>query len=147
MGSPLGPTFAVFYMSNLKTKLLNENKAFNPLFYRRYVDDIIAIVENKSHLNWFKICLHRNSVLKFTHAVPSNNQLQDHGNLSTAVCIKPTDKGIYSSFQSCSPLNYKKSVVKTLVNRALKYSSDWPSFHSEIRRIKQLLPTVTIPKP
>ena len=54
MGSPLGPTSADFYVSEIENKLLNQNKITNPRFYRKYVDDILAIFTNKSHVSWFK---------------------------------------------------------------------------------------------
>lgn len=44
MGSPLDPTVADFFMSHLENQLLSENNRMsNPWFYRRYVDDIVAI--------------------------------------------------------------------------------------------------------
>ena len=36
-------------------------------------------------------------------------------------------------------VTYKKSVVKTLLKRALKYSSIWELFEEELRNIKQFL--------
>ena len=65
--------------------------------------------------------------------------LNQEGKFSSAVCIKPTDQGLYTNFNSNTPLAYKKSVVKTLIHRALKYSSDWDAYRNEINRIKQVL--------
>jgi len=147
MGSPLGPTFADFYMAELENKLLNQTKITNPWFYRRYVDDIIAIFHNKSHVNWFKARLRRNSVLNFTHEEMTNNKfsfldielrLCNNLHFSTSVYVKPTDKGIYANYSSHIPLSYKKSVIKTLIHRALRYSTTWDLFDSEITRLKQV---------
>ena len=41
MGSPLGPTFANYYMGDLESKTLT-NIENPPLIYCRYVDDICA---------------------------------------------------------------------------------------------------------
>ena len=65
--------------------------------------------------------------------------LNPDGKFSSAVYIKPTDQGLYTNFNSNTPLAYKKSVVKTLIHRALKYSSDWNAYNSEINKIKQVL--------
>ena len=46
MGSPLGPTFADFYMANLENKAMNSNLFYIPSFYKRYVDDILAKLNN-----------------------------------------------------------------------------------------------------
>ena len=67
--------------------------------------------------------------------------IDDMGNITTSVYIKPTDKGVYTNYLShiCQTHNYKKSIIKTLVIRAIKYSLNWLTFNSEIDRIKQVL--------
>lgn len=149
MGSPLGPTFADYYMSDLENHLLRDNKkASNPKFYRRYVDDIIAVFNNKQHVTFFKQRLKRASVLNFTHEEMTDNTfhfldvqltLNTNRKLSTTVYIKPTDQGSYSNFLGHSPLIYKKSVAKALIQRCLRYSSDWQACSKELNRIKQVL--------
>ena len=57
----------------------------------------------------------------------------------TSVFIKPTDTGIYSDYRSHIPDTYKKSLVKTLVNRALKYCTTWEQVDQEIKRIQQAM--------
>lgn len=70
MGSPLGPTFADFYMSHLENNILNNNNSFNPKFYSRYVDDTFVIFNDSSHLDPFIQALKSNSVLNFTFEIP-----------------------------------------------------------------------------
>jgi hypothetical protein len=146
MGSPLGPTFADFYMAHLENKLLSQNRISNPCFYVRYVDDILAIFDNKTHVRYFISRLKSNSVLNFTtenmtdntfHFLDIKLTIQNDGHIITSVYVKPTDKGIYTNFHSQLPNTYKKSVIKTLVNRAIKYSSTWSDFHSEVNRLRQ----------
>ena len=62
-----------------------------------------------------------------------------HGCFHTKVFIKPTDRGLYTNFKSYTPLCYKKAIIKTLVYRAYKCTSNWTFFHSEIERIKQVM--------
>ena len=53
-GSPLGPTFADFYMCHLENKLLKQiEKKSNPLVYLRNVDHIFAILKSHSHIRFF----------------------------------------------------------------------------------------------
>ena len=155
MGSPLGPTFADFYMSDLENKLLHENRKSNPTYYKRYVDDIFAIFKNDRHINLFKSRMTRHSVLRFTHEEMKNNRFNfldvnitvtPDLSIETSVYIKPTDKGNYMNYASCTPDNYKKSIIKTLVHRAIKYSSNWELVHQEIERIKQVLSNNNFPQ-
>ena len=44
MGSPLGPTFADFYMSHVENYLLFQDRVSYLVFYVRYVDDTLAIM-------------------------------------------------------------------------------------------------------
>ena len=46
MGSPLGPLFANFYMSNLENEVLL-NWSEKPVVYCRYVDDIFLVINNE----------------------------------------------------------------------------------------------------
>ena len=62
--------------------------------------------------------------------------------LLSMLCVffsKSTDQGLYTNFNSNAPLAHKKLVVKILIHRALRYSSDWNAYHSEINRIKQVI--------
>ena len=47
MGSPLGPTFANFYVGDLESDLFNNKPSLKPSIYVRYVDDIFLLVRNK----------------------------------------------------------------------------------------------------
>ena len=148
MGSPLGPTFADFYMSDLENRLLLQDRISNPIKYFRYVDDILAIFKSESHIRYFKQRLMNHSVLIFTvenmasekfHFLDINMEKRADGRLDTSVYIKPTDCGLYVNFNSLIPEHYKFSVVKTLVNRAIKYSSTHITLISELNRIKQIM--------
>ena len=147
-GSPLGPTMADFYMAELESKLLNDDKISNPIMYMRYVDDTICIFKNRGHIHHFVRRLKTNSVLDFTHEIMNgdhfnfldvNLKLRDDGSFDTSVFIKPTDKGLYANYNSHIPMQYKKSVINSLVNRAIKTSSTPESRRQELARITQVL--------
>ena len=148
MGSPLGPTFADFYMSNLENLLLSQDKISNPIKYFRYVDDTFCVFRKSNHVRFFMQRLKNNSILNFTYELMTDNKinfldlslvLKTDGKFETSVHIKPTDRGMYPNFKSLIPDIYKKSVVNALVRRAIKYSSSWSSCVHELNRIKQVL--------
>ena len=148
MGSPLGPTFADFYMSHIESNLLSQDMISNPVFYVRYVDDILAIFNSKHHVHHFVNRFQRNSVLKFTTEFSKNNSfhfldvsmtLNPSGYITTGVYTKPTDQGLHTNFDSHIPLPYKKSIAKTLIHRAIIFSSTWELCHSELDMLKRIL--------
>ena len=148
MGCPLGPTFADFYMSHVENLILNQNRASNPHIYMRYVDDIFCVFNSNRHINLFKQRLHNHCILKFTTEEMKNNsfnfldvklQRLSNGKIQTSVYVKSTDTGVYTNFQSHTPMQYKKSIIKTLVTRAIKHSSNWQLVHLEFERIKQIM--------
>ena len=149
-GEPMETPFlcryvADFYMSSLESYLLSQNLVSNPILYVRYIDDILAIFNSKNHIHHFVGRLQNNSVLKFTSELMKDNTFNfldvkltiNNGVISTSV-IKPTDKGTYSNFNSHTLTNYKISVVKTLLHRAIKVSSSWEEVHNEVDRLQQV---------
>ena len=73
------------------------------------------------------------------HFLDLNLSIDSEGLIHTSIFVKPTDKGLYMNFQSHVPLQYKKSVISSLVVRALKFSSTPEACAAEISRIKQTL--------
>ena len=123
-----GPTFADYYMSELENKLLSEPDECNPLYYRSYVNNILTIFKNKSSTGKFRNKLASTTVLDFFHELSQNHHFQFTDvklnrtlNLSftTTVYIKPADNGLYLNSASHTHINYSKSVIKTLAERAL----------------------------
>ena len=50
MGSPLGVTFANFYMTHVENQVLTELPDIKPLIYCRYVDDCFLVVDHTSKI-------------------------------------------------------------------------------------------------
>ena len=50
MGSPLAPVLANIFMGFHKSKWLNEYNLNKPKFYLRYIDNILADIENEQDL-------------------------------------------------------------------------------------------------
>ena len=54
MGSPLGPIMANAFMCSFEERMLDECPLnFRPLFYKRYVDDTIALFRTKEAADSF----------------------------------------------------------------------------------------------
>ena len=148
MGCPLGPTFADFNMSHVENLILNQIRASNPHIYTRYVYDIFCVFNSTRHINLFKQRLHNHCILNFTTEEMKNNSFNflvvklkqlSNGKIQTSVYVKSTDTGKYTNFQSHTPMQYKRSIKKTLVNRAIKHISNWEQVYLEFERIKQIM--------
>ena len=50
------------------------------------------------------------------------------------MCKKPTDTGLLLHYQSHVDVRYKQPLLKTMLNRAFKLSSNWQLFHQECER-------------
>ena len=61
------------------------------------------------------------------------------GKIETSVFVKNVQFCQYGHYSSHTLENYKLSVAKILIDRALKYSSSWQHFDSEIERIRKTL--------
>ena len=111
-------------MSHLENAVLSVNRISNPAFYRRYVDDILAIFPSRRHIAHFKRRLKNASFLKFTHESMNNNVfhfldfkfvIDELGRFNTSVYIRPTDKGLYTNYNSyIYPSHIQKISCKNL---------------------------------
>ena len=75
MGSPLGVTFANFYMCHLENSVLDIQPNIKPIAYCRYIVDIFLIIKNIDKLTKLKDSFESNSVLKFTYELGTNNKI------------------------------------------------------------------------
>jgi hypothetical protein len=146
MGSPLGPTFASYYMCEL------ENLAFRtipvkPVVYCRYVDDCFLVINNIRELHFLKDYFEQNSVLNFTFETEIQKKLpfldtlvsRSNDKITTSVYSKSTNSNECLNYNSLCPEKYKISVIRAFLHRAYAICSKWESFHSEVQRIRKLL--------
>ena len=145
MGSPLGPTFANFFMAEVENRAL-QNLNVTPALYGRYIDDIFTICEEEE-LMMLKDEMMNISGLNFTiersvdNKLPFLNVLVERtGNtVKSSVYRKPTDVGRCLNALSECPDRYKVSVVKGFLFRAKNLCSDKRAFLSELDRSKKIL--------
>ena len=147
MGSPLGPTFAEFYMGHVERTVfggLHEK----PQLYARYVDDIFVMVTGLDELMSLKTAFEDNSVLHYTYELSDiHNQLpfldvlvtQLESNLHLSIYTKPTSAGTTLNGDGFCPEQYKKSTILSYLSRAYNVAGDWSQFHIELQKIKSLL--------
>ena len=147
MGTPLGPTFANFYMCNLENSVFNSNPVLKPPIYCRYVDDIFIVIDNFHQIQIIKDAFETCSILKFTYELEVKKQLpfldtlviRNSQRLQTTIHTKPTDTGDCMNYDSFCHDRYKTGVIKNFLHRAYRVCSTWQMFDTEVTRIHQLL--------
>ena len=148
MGSPLGPTFANFFLCYYETIWLSEcPPEFKPVYYKRYMDDVICLFRDQSHVLQFESYLNaRHENITFTHEVEENNKLafldvqvtREGDYFVTSIYRVPSFSGVYTNFNSFTPMKYKHGLLFTLLHRAFTISSDYKTFHEEVCKLKNI---------
>ena len=149
MGNPLGPTMANIFMSQFEKKWIDDcSLVSRPTYYRRYVDDIFVLFNDKHHLQQFLEYLNsRHPNISFTHESEVNNTLafldinvtRNENILETSVFRKKTFTGVYTNFSSCIPTQYKRGLIMTLLFRFYSTCSSCKLFHFEVIKLKAFL--------
>ena len=134
IGSPLGPLMANVFMCNIEDKLTNQNKI--PAFYHRYVDDTcIKMPDVSSPSEFLSTLIAIHPSVSFTMELEGKLHflgmviIRNGPRLDTKVYRKPTNTGLLLHYQSHIDAKYKHSLLKTMLNRVFKPSSNWQFFH------------------
>ena len=128
---------------------INEYKGNKPLVYKRYVDDTFCLFENEKDAKDFLDFLNKQHPnIKFT-AEPENNgklpfldidiEKSEEGGFITSIYHKSSYTGLLLNYLSFTPNLYKKSLVKTLIDRTYKICSNWKKFHVDVNKLKYIL--------
>ncbi len=147
MGSPVSAVIANLVMEDVEQRAL-ASAPVRLSFSKRFVDDIISAVSR----NDIDILLqHLNSIepsIQFTVERETNGDLAFldlnvyrtiEGKLETAVYRKPTHTDKYLSYNSHHPVSHKKSVAKTLLQRAEHLPSNSDSQANEREYVLNIL--------
>ena len=124
MGAPSSPVIANLYMGKLEEKAI-PSRSFEgpkPKFWRRYVDDIFALLKKAKFRKFLTHLNAQHPKIRFTVETKKENRLpfldvnvrRVDGELATSVCRKPTHTGRYLRFDSNHPESAKRSVVRAL---------------------------------
>ena len=147
VGSPLRPTLAnIFLCCHESNWLKYYPKDFQPVYYKRYVDDIFVLFNKPEHGQFFLEYInkkHKN--MRFLIETETNRSLsfldvkifRENDKFVTSVFKKGTFNSVYTNFISFIPLQYKFGLVHTLLNRYFNLSSEFLKFHHEVDKIKK----------
>ena len=126
MGSPVSAVIANLVMEDVEQRALASSPV-KPLFWKRYVDDVISAVSKNEVEN---LLSHLNSVepsIQFTverekdrpsSFLDLNVDITDRGNLEIGVDRKTTHADNYLTFDSHHPICHKTCVTKTFVHES-----------------------------
>lgn len=153
MGSPLGPPMANVFMCSVEEKLELENKL--PSFYKRYVDDMLALVRDHSNATDLLTTLNEaHPSIQCTMETATNNRLPfigmeiikiDH-RLEICVYRKKTNKGLLWQFESHVDSRYKRSLLRTMLDRAKRLSSTPELPSQECKNLKGIFLKLKYPE-
>ena len=149
MGSPLGPLMANAFMCKIEKQLETENKL--PIFYKRFVDDTLRAMPDPETASEFLTTLNKSHPsVDITMELEKNGRLRFLGmnfirngcRLDSSVYRKPTDTGLLLHYHSHVDTRYKRSLLKTMLNRALQLSSSF--FTTNVNALKSSSPDCAI---
>ena len=145
MGSPLGPLMTNTFMCFIEEKLVHENKL--PNFYKRHVDDTFALVPDLTAATDFLSVLNdAHPAIQITMETAVNNSLPFVGvvitktdnHLNTSVYRKKTNKRLLLHYQSHVDNRYKRSLIRTMLDRAKRLSSSPDLFSKECYDLREM---------
>ena len=154
MGSCLSPILAGFFLEHVESEMLPLYAGSQPLFWKRYVDDVLCLVSKNFNLQEY---------LKFINSLyPSLNltyewQKEDKipfldvlihnckSHLKFSVYRKPTHSESYLHYFSYCAVHIKEGVAKSLFLRALRVC-DCEYLPREIKHINNCLSALAYPK-
>ena len=148
MGSPLAPVLANVFMGHNEANWIKDFNGIKPLFYKRYVDDILAVFNNQDEAsNFFNHINQQHPNIKFTmetnvnHKIPFLDTLITNldNNPITQTYHKPTYTGLLLNFNSFTPFSYKINLIKCLIDRIFKINNTWKGFNTDINTLKLTL--------
>ena len=146
MGSPLGPTFANWFLGEIENNIFAISKPFYPKFYVRYVDDVCAVFRNSGDVNKFLQLLNdQHEQLQFTVEKTQGTlpfldvEIRFGKNeIETGVYRKKTDTGTILNFKSLAPMAWKIGLWKCLWYRATQICSSQFALRKELNHLKAL---------
>ena len=155
MGSPLGPHYANAFLCKHERKWIEEcPDNIKPLKYRRYVDDIFIQCRDREHHQQFLDYMNsKHENISFTDETETNNSMsfldvlvtRQDGALTTSLYRKATFSGVFTNFYSFISIQFKASLISTLLYRCFQLTSSNELFHKEVERLRGILAKNTYP--
>ena len=149
MGSPISPGVADLCMEEFEEDMLaNCPDHLAPHVWYRFVDDTFTTLHEYSIEDFTTFLNSRNEHIQFTREVEEEDtlpfldvcvKLLDDGCVKTTVFRKATHTDQYLNWESNHHLDHKRSVVRTLLNRAETHVSDPEDQDQERSHVKKVL--------
>ena len=155
MGAPSSPAIANLYMGKLEEKAISTFDGPKPRFWRRYVDDVFAILKRSVLIKFLAHLNTQHPAIRFTVETESEKELpfldlnvrRSDNILSTDVYRKPTHTGRYLDFRSNHPESAKRSVVRSLADRQQYITGgDYEKAKREAERVQSELASNGYPR-
>lgn len=152
MGSPLSAVIANLVMEDLEQDSLNKLDC-HVQFYKRYIDDCICCIPVGKIDHVPHIFNSYHGRLKFTFETESQNSINflnvkiihNNTHIKTNWHIKDTSSNRHLNYFSYTSVNFKKSVINSLVDQTIKLAH--PKFIEEnLSKVKSILEQNSYPK-
>ena len=135
--------FVLIFLWQIQSIWCEEINFFrNVLLLRlRFLRYIYCFQKMNFHNFYLQSCIHRQHPnIKFTTEKEKIDQLpfldilnvSSSNNLVTSVYRKPTYTRLLTNYNSFTSSDYKKGLIKTLINRSFRNNSTWSGFHYDI---------------
>jgi hypothetical protein len=147
MGSPLSPILADLFMEKIKETIEKEDKEKHIKFWKRYVDDVLAIITKEGNPEEILLRANISRTVKFTLEKEKDGCLpflhvqitQQEERLLISVYRKKTDSERYLHYESNHPRSVKVGVAACLLNRAKTHCSQPGDRRKEQEKVKSAL--------
>ena len=149
MGSPISPGIADLSMEVFEEEMLARcPDHLAPDVWLRFVDDTFTVLHEYSIEPFSSFLNSMNPHIQFTKELEEDEKLAfldtcihllDDGTLKTTVYRKPTHTDQYLNWDSNHPLDHKRSVVRTLLNRVETHITDAQDQRLEVNHVKRVL--------
>ncbi len=144
IGCRLSPYLAEAFMVHFENKIME--KSWAPRFYRRYVDDIIAIVPKGTGENVLKELNEMHENLEFTLEKEKDGKLpfldliikRNGEKFSYEIYRKPTDAPLCTPFESHTPMAYKTATFESMFHRLFNIPLSHDDFQKELKYIYEV---------
>jgi len=156
MGSPLGPSFANFFIDALENKIMSKLRRLGVKTWLRFVDDTFVVLKGKELVDGVMSFLneqHKN--IRFTVETESNKSIpfldtrvkvNKDLKLTTTLYHKKTFTGTYLNWTSLTDRKYKIGLIYCLLDRIWKICSDQEERDFEVSKLKVILAKNDYPK-
>ena len=150
MGSPLVPVLANLFMGFHEERWLKNYSGTYPLFYRRYVDDIICVFNDESDATLFFLLFEQKTrKIKFTIELENYGKLAfldvfidnsfNSSTFITSIFHKSTYTGLLTIFLRFTSFTYKVGLIRCLIDSAYKINNTVFGFNQDMAKLTEIL--------